>query len=401
MLVRNRVIAALEARRDRFSGYQTDLRQHTDRFQEALQQMASMSRAEIEAQLAASGKEWPGAHPTAEHDLFRDAVVSFGVQWNSHEEARAWAVQVLRDQTTFAVDGSQIPPSRDFSVPVAAIQVGWFENPHTPAQQYVKEQLFDVLAPGEMAGQAGDDADSEAAGGAFPDVLVNLRRFEGECRVIADYVLAHANADPAPLCFFDGSLVVSFARHMSPALRQRYVDAVASMLRASQAARVPLVGYVDTSFARDLATMLSHAFDLPVPIHLSDGALLHPHMQWGDRSQAYWCARDDDVLPLYDAQAGRIGIVYLKTTAGGHPARLELPGWLAEEGAEMERALNLIRAECIVGNGYPYALETADAMAVLTMDDRQRFYATFQQFAEKEGLAIRYSRKALSKATRR
>jgi hypothetical protein len=401
MLVRNRVVGALEAKRDQFSGYQIGLREHSDRFRQMLQELATMTRAEIEARLAASGTEWPGARPSAEHDRLRDAVVPFGLQWNNHEEARRWAVQVLRDQTTFAVDGSQIPPSRDFSVPVAAIQVGWFENPHTPARQYVKDLRFDVLAPGEMASQIEDDAEGQAAGGAFPDVLVNLRRFEGECRVMADYVLAHANADPAPLCFFDGSLVVSFARHMSPALRQGYVDAVAGMLRASQAARVPLVGYVDTSYARDLTTMLSHASGVPAPSHLSDGALLGPLMHWGDRSQVYWCARDDDVLPMYNASAGGIGFFYLKTTSGGHPARLEIPGWLVKDGAELERALSLIRAECVVGNGYPYALETADAVAVISVEDRQRFYATFQQFAEKEGLAIRYSRKALSKATRR
>jgi hypothetical protein len=92
---------------------------------------------------------------------------------------------------------------------------------------------------------------------------------------------------------------------------------------------------------------------------------------------------------------------YLKTTAGGAPTRLEFPRWLAEDEAELERVLNLVRAECIVGNGYPYALETADAVAVISLQDRERFYAAFQQFAEKEGLTLRYSRKALSKRARR
>ena len=41
------------------------------------------------------------------------------------------------------------------------------------------------------------------------------------------------------------------------------------------------------------------------------------------------------------------------------------------------------------------------AVAVISLQDRERFYATFQQFADKEGLALRYSRKALSKRTRR
>jgi len=63
--------------------------------------------------------------------------------------------------------------------------------------------------------------------------------------------------------------------------------------------------------------------------------------------------------------------------------------------------LNLVRAECVVGAGYPYALETADAVAVLTMQDRERFYWLFQEFAEREGLPLRFSRKVVSKKGRR
>jgi hypothetical protein len=55
----------------------------------------------------------------------------------------------------------------------------------------------------------------------------------------------------------------------------------------------------------------------------------------------------------------------------------------------------------VVGNGYPYAVETADAVAVITVQDRERFYRTFQEFAEKEGLPLRFSRKAVSKRGRR
>jgi hypothetical protein len=326
----------------------------------------------------------------------RDTVVSSERRWASHREARAWAKEVLLNTRTFAVDGSQIPPSRDFSVPVGAVQVGWFENLHKPGGQYVKDLTFEVLSPDELAGET-DDRGS----GQFPDWRVDLRRFEMECRAIVKYIDARSSADSVPLCFFDGSLVVSFAQHMGPRLRRRYVDAVTAMLRAAQEKRVPLVGYVDTSFARDLATMLFYLFRLPPAPRLSDGVLLGPQMDWGDRSQVYICARDDKVLSEYGRQAREVCFTYLKTTAAGPPARLEIPRWLAEDEVELERTLNLVRAECIVGNGYPYALETADSVAVISIRDRERFYATFQQFAEKEGLALRYSRKALSKRTRR
>jgi hypothetical protein len=396
MLVRSKVIAALEAKKDHFAGYQVELRDTLDRYREALEHLPDLSRAEVEARFDEAEILWPGALPTDEQDRLRDTLISLGQGWTSHEEARIWAREILFNTPTFAVDGSQISPSRDFSVPVGAVQVGWFENPHTPGGQYVKDLAFEVLAPGELAEEADDNGGSE-----FPDWHVNLRRFQMECRAVVEYIQAHAGAEPAPLCFFDGSLVVSFAQHMRPNLRRAYVDAVTAMLRASQTSRVPLVGYIATSFARDLVAMLAPLYRLPPAPRLSDGALLRPRMQWGDRCQVYLCARDDKVLPDYGPQARQVCFTYLKTTADGAPARLEFPRWLIEDEEELERVLNLVRAECIVGNGYPYALETADAVAVISLQDRERFYATFQQFAEKEGLALRYSRKALSKRVRR
>jgi hypothetical protein len=396
MLVRSKVIAALESKKASFVGYQVELSDILKHYREALERLPSLSRAEIETKFDGAEQAWPGALPSAEQDQLQDVVVSAGENWSSHEEARAWAKEVLLNTPTFAVDGSQIPPSRDFSVPVGAVQVGWFENPHAPDSGYVKDLTFEVLAPEELADEADDRGGSD-----FPDWRVNFRRFELECQAIVQYIEAQRGTDPAPLCFFDGSLVVSFAQHMRPNLRRAYVNAVTEMLRASKTKQVPVVGYVDTSYARDLVTMLYYLNRLPLAPRLSDGALLRPRMGWGERSQVYVCARDDKVLPEYGPQAREVCFTYLKTTAEGAPTRLEFPRWLAEDESELERVLNLVRAECIVGNGYPYALETADAVAVISLQDRERFYAAFQQFAEKEGLTLRYSRKALSKRVRR
>jgi hypothetical protein len=399
MLVRSKVIAALEAKKEQFAGYQVELRDTFERYREALERLPSLSRLEIQTRFEEAGMAWPGALPTVEQDRLQDTVVSFpyaGGSWASHQDARAWAKGTLLNTPTFAVDGSQISSSRDFSVPVGAVQVGWFENPHRPGGQYVKDLVFEVLAPRELAEDAGDDS-----GADFPDWRVNLRRFELECQAIVTYIQDHATLQPAPLCFFDGSLVVSFTQPMRPYLRRRYIEAVTAMLQASQTYRVPLVGYVDTSFARDLVTMLEFLDQLPSAPRLTDASLIPPRMGWGDRSQVYACARDDKVLSEYGQHSHQICFAYLKTTGEAVPARLEFPCWLTEDEAELERVLNLIRAECVVGNGYPYALETADAVAVISLPDRERFYATFQQFAEKEGLTLRYSRKALSKRQRR
>ena len=388
MLQLSRVVETLAGKREAFRHYHSTQREGHGFYEAALDLLASLSRDEIASRL--STVTWPGARPTDEHGTHSSTFIPFAQHWSNHEEARAWARETLLGTTCFAADGSQITPDKDFSLPVGAVQVGWFDNPHLPGGAYTKDVRFEVLAPDELA----EDA-SEVMG--FPDWRVNLRRFELECEVLVDYMHRSANRAPKPLCFFDGSLVISFAAQMRPERQGKYVDAIIGLLDASTDTGVPLVGYVDFSRARDLLRMLGTLMSNPGQPRLSDGALLNPRMSWGDRSQAYLCARDDTVERKY---YDRVTFLYLKTSAEAPPARLDLPRWVLEKG-ELDRVVDLIRAECVVGNGYPYALETADAVSVITMQDRERFYRAFQRFALSAGLPVHYARKRLSKGRRR
>jgi len=391
MLDPHKVAAALAAKRHLFAGHSQVQDTALDGYRQRWAAICALPRAEVDRRLA--GCPWPGGRPSAEHDLLRAPVVAFEQRWKSHEQARAWARKALLGTPTIAVDGSQIAPSRDFSLPVGAVQIGWFENRHNVGGDYVKDVSFEILAPQELAGEGDGDAS------AFPDWQVNVRRFEGECRRLIDCM--QAGRTSRPVCLFDGSLVVSFAAHMLPEHQARYVGAAQELLLVSAECRVPLVGYVDTSYAADLAAMLDAAYGATDAGRIADSAFLQPLLRWGDRTPAWICARDDGVRPLDGAKYyDQVGFVYLKTTAGNPPARLEFPRWLIDDG-QLDRVVGVIRAECVVGNGYPYALETADAMAVLTTQDRERFYAAFQRFAAQEGLPLRFSRKAGSKLGRR
>jgi hypothetical protein len=63
--------------------------------------------------------------------------------------------------------------------------------------------------------------------------------------------------------------------------------------------------------------------------------------------------------------------------------------------------IDWVKAEVIVGGGYPYAIETADQTAVLQTSDRQMFYQILQDWAEQTELRLRFSRKMVSKVRRR
>jgi len=393
MLSPPHVIAALEKHRSAFHRLQSQAGEQVGALRRALEGLATRSCDQVDDALAHIPH--PGARPTVERIAGAPVVRRFPHSWDNHAQARAWARQVLADVTTLAVDGSQIAPSTDYSIPIGAVQVGWFENPHRAGVRYTKNVDFEVVVPEELAAEA--DADG------FPDVEVNVRRFERECDILVQYMRERSAHSPPPVCMFDGSFAVSFAAHMRPELAIRYVRAVHAVLTTSEETRVPVVGYVDSSQARDLAYMLHWlAPGSPRPA-VGDGALLRGLMRWGDRSEALVCARDDHLFDRLDPDLNyypRVHFLYLCAALSDSPARLDLPAWLLEAG-ELERVIDVIRAECVVGNGYPYALQTADAVAVLSAADRERFYRIVQEFVEGMDIDLRYRRKAYSKRQRR
>lgn len=396
MLDRQKVVGALQSKRDQFSSYQAAQRRQSAQGRDKLAVLAKLSAQEVLERLAALGNPWPGAEPTGELDQAVNLRIPFTVRWRSHAEARSWAMSVLRDHPVAAVDGSNIMPSKELSLPVAAVQVGWFINYHASGGVYEKDVLFDVLGPEELA--TGEVA------AEFADWRVNQRRFELECEQLCALMsrFAHEPEERRPLFMFDGSFIISFAGQLRPERAAGYLRAMRMLLDASTALRVPLMGFVDSSASKDVMTLVNLIAGQPY-LGLTDGALLDEALPaWGDRSPLFVCARPDQLSQNGQADFYRdVVFSYVRLAQERPPARIEMPRWLWETG-RADDMLNLVRAECVVGaNGYPYAAETADAVAVLQVADRERFYGIFQQFAEAESLILHQSRKSLSKVARR
>ena len=234
MIFTGKVTAALEEKRTHFRNYQVGLQAQQAQVGAWLAALRQQTAATLAARLDESGVAWPGALPTAEFDQAADLLLPFGQQWSSHADARGWAMTVLKHRPVAAVDGSQITPTKEYSLPVGAVQVGWFINFHEAEGRYIKDVLFEVLAPGELAeegNEVGDDADSN-----FPNQEVNQLRFVRECdqlcAIMAGY--AHMEERQRPLCFFDGSFVISFAGQMAPRHTHAYVSAVRQVRRQDQ-----------------------------------------------------------------------------------------------------------------------------------------------------------------------
>ena len=426
MLYTQKLLTELERKRDQFAGYQDRYGRQIRAYREALASLgarfATTAKFRAVQDALFTSDHAPlsaGAYPTAEYDRWQalhrapNALLAlpFGKAFAHHEESRAWA-ECLRGVTTLAVDGSQLPPWRDASVPLALVQAGIFENPHNPPAPYVKDVTTELLPPDELLVADAEVADARSGEAlSYSTQIVNLRRFELEVRTLIARMQHHAD-QPAPangsqtprvVAFYDGSLIVSFALKMPPHYRDRYVTAARDLLAASETYRIPLIGYIDTSYARDILTMLGALEDpgaLPETRGLHDALLWQGHLHWGDRTPAFISARDDLSRIGYGDQQDNVAFVYFQAASDRPPARLEFPRWLLDSG-QLDAVLDIVRAEVIAGNGYPYPLEAADAVAVISAVDRAQFYALFQQFAEREGLSFSFSRKALSKTRRR
>ncbi len=392
MLNRQRVWLALESKRSDFQRYSEGQVRRQRTASQWLDRFETLNRAAILDRIDDAGDEWPGAIPTAEFDEAARLRMPFGQTWSSHQEARDWARSIMEGRTVIAVDGSQIAPDPAYSVPVGAIQVGWFINPHQTDRAYVKDLAFEVLTPDELAEEEGDE-------GGYAVQTVNQRRFARECEKLTE--LMDGQGEEA-LYLFDGSFIISFAGKIQAARADAYIRAIVELLRASERRQAPLVGFVDTSNSHDIATLADHLFPGRSGDRLSDAAMLGPALPgWGDRTPFFICARPDalskeDRAPFYK----EVAFCYIRLNSNRPPARLEVPLWLLEAGLA-EDAVNLVRAECVVGMGYPYAIETADALAVISHQDRRRFYALFQRFSEEEGLEFTQAAKATSKQARR
>src|SRR5437660_357057 len=254
MLHKGKLQAALQLKKGQFTIYDSTFSDQLESYRHALETLPQryLSGQQLENELPPDTSRSPaGARPSIEFDRWlamvdRDAsfhahttpIYPFGREFSSHEQARQWA-ECIEGITTLAVDGSQLQPWRDASIPVALIQIGFFANPHTQGRPYTKDVRIEVLSPDEiMEESSAESRDPDRY--PYSDMQVTLRRYmlevETLCNLMEQYGSTRRASQPAhsPVVFFDGSLVVSFALRLPNRYRQRYIDLAVSLLKISE-----------------------------------------------------------------------------------------------------------------------------------------------------------------------
>lgn len=409
--------SGLDANAGSIRSYLSDDDDLVQRYRQAVGELpAEWSRETIEEEL--TGTPFPGALPTEAFDgsesITRPHAESDG--WESHEAVNDWARDVLDGVPVLATDGSEIPPTTQFNVPVAYVQAAWCLNHHTAEGRLERGLVGRLLAPDEVSREDGDYRYVDAS-------LVGHHRYEHEAEVVVERIRELAadreagELEHTPVVLYDGPLVVSFANSLPPEARDRYTRAVSRLIAASEHHEVPVVGYVAGSNAADFVKMVRLLFperfseDRVVP----DSQVLVGLMgAWGDTTLPMLCRREGGVDMLEVTYEGTdysyerdLLFAYLNAPAGGGLDRLEFPGWLTRTDGPgdfetlYEYVVSVVRAEAAVGRGYPEVTQQADADAVLDQNDRQEFLRLVQLWAEENDVPLEWNQKARSKELRR
>lgn len=317
-------------------------------------------------------------------------VRCFPERFLNRQQATDWAMNILKGNTIAAVDGSQIFPSRQISVPIGLAQAGLIVNHHSGKGSFSTSTKMSLIMPRDFEDIRGTYAYSQAP--------VSLRRYELECERIIEFM----HSDPGSLVFFDGSLVLSFISQVDENERKKYAEAIVRLFKASDETRTPIVAYTDMSLSKDLVTMMQKYFRLKPTTHLADVYILRHILKWGDRTRAFLSDRDDkagreqlSVLDLYGEYRDTIAFFYIQSS-GGLPSKIEMPKWCFEEGMT-DRIADVVRAECIIRPGYPDIIHRAHEYSKISQAESELFNNMLENFARDNNIKIYRSAKEFNK----
>ncbi|MFB6098979.1 MAG: DNA double-strand break repair nuclease NurA, partial [Salinibacter sp.] len=94
-----------------------------------------------------------------------------------------------------------------------------------------------------------------------------------------------------------------------------------------------------------------------------------------------------------------VAFFYLRVPGpgGGELGRIEVPRWVADDPALLDRVHATVLQECRKGEGYPLALSEAHERAVVRASEREAFFRLMERRLREAGLGPTGSRKRRSK----
>lgn len=244
-------------------------------------------------------------------------------------DGKKWYLEILDGLRVVGVDGSQILPLKEIGIPIGGIQIAKISITHGTGEYDLKHYSAFV----EM------------------EENVSLARFKMEIEALMEEM------DGKSWLFFDGSLSTTFTADMSDRLREEYSSHMNMLLEKSEETHTPLIGYVDRSYAKDIAKKFGRG------VH--DSYLFDNILELMEYTQAFRAEED------------KICFSYMKVNPG-QPVRIEFPLWMEKS---LHEIAGIVFAECYLGStkGYPYILERAHSCSKIDGVEKNDFRKVFSR----------------------
>ncbi|WP_103021047.1 DNA double-strand break repair nuclease NurA [Salinibacter altiplanensis] len=308
--------------------------------------------------------------------------------------------------TVVATDGSQIYPARHVEPPFFLLNVSQV------AFQYgtTEDARLDAVPRLHFREEVDDRFDARVE--TITTELVSALRDELELEHLLDAAVSAQVQDRPLVALADGTLIRWMVRGMDhEALEDELIARYTEHLEDIRDAGLALASYVSMPASTEVVNLLRFVggdLDPDPPVDASevapepklDGVLdrhvLDAVLAPGERSAVFGSA--SHIQGEYPAGTD-ISFFYVKVPgpAGGEIGRVEVPRWVAETSAFMDRVHATVLQECRKGDGYPLALSEAHERAVVRASEREAFFRLMERRLRTAGLGPVGSRKRRSK----
>lgn len=337
-----------------------------------LAEAASLDRDELHRRLAAARPPLNPAHPTDER---LDQAFALA---NHPERLRI-----------VAADGSQVHPNRHAAALFYVINVGSLELTHgsgQPPRAETQSRLY--FEEEDLHDSRGFPVDTH---------LINARRDAAEMIRLAE--LAEADTSVATLAILDNGLLLWAASQEQKATRpdvervlREYLGAL-DRLKASGAA---VAGYISRPRGSHVVSLAEAAAETPpaAPSGLTDRLLFGRRLKPGQRSARF--IHPVKLNETFGDRGHQVQFFYLHTGAQDGIARVEIPGWVAEDPVRLAAVHAGLVEQCRV-TGIPYPLVRAHELALVGQDERRALDELVFAALARHGMSALPSQKAQTK----
>ena len=317
--------------------------------------------------------------------------------------------------TVIATDGSHIDVDRHRStrcylLNISSVVLRYGAKPEAVLESHPSLYASDedmVIAP---TGTKGREQLVEGA-------LLGIKRGVEECKRLAELALELPKGSSS-LALLDGSLILwgleAFPEFVTEILLDKgFLDCLSKVRKLNKDKKLALASYISYPRSTDVVNALRVAIcpydspdcdrycpagekrDCDAVAGVQDRGLFENILGQGERS-ALFISQSSVVRKRYGEH--RVYFFYLR--ADDEIARVEIPQWVALDKNLLNLTHSLVLDQCRRGQGYPVALSEAHEQAVVTMADRENFWALVESSLVDEKMPNPSSGKSQSKRMR-